>query len=256
EVVGPQAVATFVSSEMNGCAPLTVTYTDLSTGNPTAWNWTFPGGTPSTSTDQNPTIIYNTGGTYDVTLEVTNFAGTNSIMQPNYLTIQESPVADFTASIDLDGNVTFTNNSILGNTYEWNFGDGNTTEEVSPVYTYEVSGVYTVLLITTNECGSDTTSQEIDVQITGIDEIHFLEKFELYPNPNNGEFVLHLEGEPTDELELDLFNVLGQVVFSKKIDFHSGKTTQTFYLKKLPAASYILQIKSEGRLMYRKVVKH
>ena len=47
-------------------------FTDLSTGNPTSWSWKFEGGTPSTSTDQNPKITYSTSGSYPVTLIVTN----------------------------------------------------------------------------------------------------------------------------------------------------------------------------------------
>ena len=49
--------------------------TTNSTGIPTAWAWTFPGGTPATSTLQNPTVTYNTAGTYDVTLNASNAVG-------------------------------------------------------------------------------------------------------------------------------------------------------------------------------------
>ncbi len=51
-----------------------VEYEDLSTGNPTSWLWTFEGGTPATSTEQNPTVKYETEGIYDVTLKVTTSA--------------------------------------------------------------------------------------------------------------------------------------------------------------------------------------
>jgi PKD repeat protein len=50
----------------------TLTFTDLTSGEPTSWEWTFEGGTPATSTDQNPTITYNEVGTFAVTLKVTN----------------------------------------------------------------------------------------------------------------------------------------------------------------------------------------
>ncbi len=54
------------------CAGNSVQFTDLSYSNVTGWNWTFPGGTPASSTDQNPLVTYNTGGIYSVTLEVTD----------------------------------------------------------------------------------------------------------------------------------------------------------------------------------------
>src|SRR5699024_9300572 len=49
-----------------------VNYTDKSLGTPTEWQWTFEGGTPATSTEQNPTVVYETSGSYKVTLSVSN----------------------------------------------------------------------------------------------------------------------------------------------------------------------------------------
>ena len=45
----------------------TVAFRDASTGDPTSWNWTFPGGSPASSTAQNPSVVYSTAGTYNVT---------------------------------------------------------------------------------------------------------------------------------------------------------------------------------------------
>ena len=64
-----------------------VSFTDESTGSPTSWNWTFDGGTPSTSTQQNPTVVYNTIGTYDVTLKVTNANGNDTETKTDYIEV-------------------------------------------------------------------------------------------------------------------------------------------------------------------------
>ena len=70
------------------CQSYSVDFTDLSTNNPTSWNWSFPGGTPSSSTAQNPqNIVYNAAGTYDVTLEVSNSLYTNSTTKTNYILV-------------------------------------------------------------------------------------------------------------------------------------------------------------------------
>jgi PKD repeat protein len=61
----------------------------------TAWSWSFPGGTPSTSTDQNPTVQYSTAGTYSVSLTVTNANGSSSITKNSYISVQPS-TADIT----------------------------------------------------------------------------------------------------------------------------------------------------------------
>jgi PKD repeat protein len=66
-----------------------VQFTDLSTNTPTAWDWTFEGGTPSTSTAQNPVVTYNTIGTYDVTLTVYNSVGSDTETKFDYIDVQE-----------------------------------------------------------------------------------------------------------------------------------------------------------------------
>jgi PKD repeat protein len=59
------------------CAGSTVQFTDRSTfGNPTSWQWNFPGGSPNSSTDENPTVTYHYKGNFNVSLTVTNGNGT------------------------------------------------------------------------------------------------------------------------------------------------------------------------------------
>jgi len=80
--------AEFLSNVQQVCEGGSITYTDHSWGgDATSWNWTFPGGTPSTSTDQNPTIQYNTAGNYSATLVAGNSAGNDSYTRTNYITV-------------------------------------------------------------------------------------------------------------------------------------------------------------------------
>ncbi len=79
--------AAFGAENTNGCAPLTVSFEDNSVG-ATAWSWSFPGGTPSTSTLQNPTIVYNTPGVYDVTLTAINDIGENEVTTTAFVTAE------------------------------------------------------------------------------------------------------------------------------------------------------------------------
>src|SRR5207244_2637357 len=64
--------ANFSASERIACPGAAVQFTDYSAGSPTSWNWTFTGGSPSSSTQQNPLVVYNTPGTYPVSLTSTN----------------------------------------------------------------------------------------------------------------------------------------------------------------------------------------
>jgi len=85
------------------CQGNSLTFTDLSwNGNPTSWSWSFPGGTPSTSTDSVPVIQYNTPGIYDVTLTVSNASGSVNTTKTNYVTVN-SGTASFSGSIYQEG---------------------------------------------------------------------------------------------------------------------------------------------------------
>jgi hypothetical protein len=64
-----------------------VQFTDLSSGDVTDWEWTFEGGDPASSTEQNPMVTYNTPGSYDVTLTVSNLTSTNTFVQEDYITV-------------------------------------------------------------------------------------------------------------------------------------------------------------------------
>jgi len=87
----PPPVADFSGTPLTICTGATVAFTDLSTNSPTSWSWTFTGGTPATSTAQNPTITYSTAGNYNVTLTVTNSSGSDAESKNNYVTVNNCP---------------------------------------------------------------------------------------------------------------------------------------------------------------------
>lgn len=66
-----------------------IQFVDLTTGGePTSWQWSFPGGTPSSSTEQSPTVYYTAGGTYDVTLRVTNADGSDEVTKTAFVSVE------------------------------------------------------------------------------------------------------------------------------------------------------------------------
>lgn len=79
--------ASFTANPVNVCVGGQVQFTNTSIGNPTNYSWTFAGGTPATSTAQNPTVTYNTVGTYTVTLTVSNTLGSNTATQTSYIVV-------------------------------------------------------------------------------------------------------------------------------------------------------------------------
>lgn len=147
-----------------------INFLDFSTGTPHRWNWTFNGGTPSTSTHQYPTnIVYSSAGIYTVTLTVTNNAGSDVLTKEAYIIVSEvdnctsAPIASFTAQnriIAKDGCVYFQNTS-TGNptSFYWEFEGGTPaiSTESSPSMPICYNGsesIYRVKLTATNNCGS------------------------------------------------------------------------------------------------------
>lgn len=158
-----QPTANFTAAPLAGCSPLIVNFQDLSTGGATAWNWNFGNG--NTSTLQNPVATYFTPGTYTVTLTVTNAGGSNSLVRTNYITVYEPPTVDFSASITsgcFPLRVQLTDLSVAGagNTnvsWDWDFGNGVTSNQQNPLVTYTNAGVYNVTLRVTNDKGCTRT---------------------------------------------------------------------------------------------------
>ncbi len=88
-------LANFSALPASVCPGQTVQFTDLSTFSPTSWSWNFPGGTPSSSTLQNPAIVYNTAGVYPVTLVASNSAGSGTITQTSFIYVNGGPLLPF-----------------------------------------------------------------------------------------------------------------------------------------------------------------
>jgi PKD repeat protein len=165
-VINPP-VADFTSNTTNVTVGGTVNFTDLSTNNPDNWSWTFNGGTPSSSTDQNPNITYNAVGTYTVSLTATNAAGNDIETKTNYITVTapQPPVADFSANattIEAGQSVAFSDLTTNGPTsWSWTFNGGTPSSSTAqnPTITYNTVGTYTVALTATNAVGNDTETK-------------------------------------------------------------------------------------------------
>lgn len=126
------------------CEGGSVAFTDQSTANITGWNWSFPGGSPTTSTSQNPTVTYPSAGNYDVTLEVTNAFGTETITVTNHITVNTPPNVTISSPSTTICEGSSTNLVASGaNSYTWDNGLGSgPSKTVSPTTTttYEVTG--------------------------------------------------------------------------------------------------------------------
>lgn len=153
-------VAAFSASQTDGCAPLTVSFLNQTTEQPGAYLWTFSGGNPATSTAENPTVVFETPGSFAVSLVATNAAGESESVKTNFISVGGPPTANFTTSV-AGLTASFANNSAGATSYLWTFGDGQTSTEAAPSHEYTTGGVFQVMLVATNACGSFTFEQNI-----------------------------------------------------------------------------------------------
>ncbi|MDX9889690.1 MAG: PKD domain-containing protein, partial [Bacteroidales bacterium] len=169
--------ADFTADTTKGCVPMQVSFTDLSSGNPVAWEWDMGDGS-SHIYIQNPTFVYNHPGTYDVTLTVTYADNSKKLKTiKNYITASSGPYVNFSSDITTAcqyQSITFSDTVIPGGanvkSLLWDFGDGGTSTQNNPGHSYRDAGQYKVSLTAYNQMGCATKTEKVSY-VT------------IYPNP-------------------------------------------------------------------------
>jgi PKD repeat protein len=145
-----------------------VYFYDNSEGEITSYSWSFPGGTPETSTDKNPVVYYSNPGFYSVSLSVTNEGGSNSISNEDLIEVLAGPpTANFSASstlVNVGEEITFYDES-TGNptSWIWTISGGGLFEVITDqnaTVTPDAPGMITVSLFVANEYGDDIKEVE------------------------------------------------------------------------------------------------
>lgn len=164
-----QLRADFTVDKTGGCSPLTVSFTNRSTGTSsnTVYKWDFGNG--NTAIIASPGAIYTDEKVYTVTLTATD--GTQSSVKTQQITVYSKPQVDFSSNIAkgcLPLNVTFTSNTTPGSgsiaSYYWDFGDGSTQQGAgNQQHLYTAQQLATVSLTVTNSHGCHTTAVKKDI---------------------------------------------------------------------------------------------
>jgi len=201
-----------------------------------------------------PIILNNIcDGTYyvvSITDPNNNFLESNEnnnwVSVPVTLTQQGAPSGTTSFNFSVNGlQTTFTNTSPTGNTYLWNFGDGNWDTTYSPVHTYTAGGTYTVTLTSLNQCYTMTSQV---VVITGINEYNHADlNLHIYQNPvTENSFITYYLPKKTN-VKIELLDVLGNKL-SVISDQLSVVGLQKYYFKNLPLEKgiYFLHLDAEG----------
>jgi len=147
------------------------------------FEWNFDDGNTSDLRDPG-SHTYATWGEYDITLRASNTQCSDSTV--HWVKIfPPQPIAAFVPDVDTGCTpliVTMTNNSIYGDTYQWEFDDGTTSTDFEPTHTYSESGYYQIKLTVSGEGGVDYAFHEIDVWV--LPDLDFYVEPDLVMLPN------------------------------------------------------------------------
>jgi gliding motility-associated-like protein len=202
-----------------------LSFTDESTGTPTAWNWSFGGGTPSTATIEDPGgICFLAAGTYSITLSVTNSQGTDDT------TITVTVIAPPTLDAGQDVSIVAGSTTVLtatgsgSGTYTWSPSTGlsattGATVTASPTSTTQYTVTYTE--------GGCTATDDVIVDVILVEAFGVPTAFS--PNGDNVNDVFRPRGSGIQGYQMTIFNRYGQLVFETKVftdgwdGTHNGK---------------------------------
>lgn len=203
--------AAFTTDVNEGCEELTVHFMDNSFGNITSWNWSFPGGNPATSTEQNPTVFYAAPGVYDVTLTVSDGTNSNTYTDEDCISVYELPVVNFSTIDDMCVNwpaYELTEGSPAGGNYSGNgVVDGWFYPDVAGVGTHTITYTYS----NSDDCQNAAQTDVVVDACTGLTELN---KFglQIYPNPSNNTANINFYLEEGQNVKITLYNNIGMEV--------------------------------------------
>ncbi len=214
----------FSLSTSSACEPAAIKFLNTSE-NCDSFHWDFGNG--ETSSQKNPTFVFRTAGKYNVTLTVTS--GRFSDSKTITITIYKKPDADFeisgkTKSLFKNDIIQFRNNSTNYSKCIWNFGDGNTSADISPSYSYNREGNYKISLICISEdkCADTAFLNNILIQDAKY-KINFPTAFSpdksgqnngYWKNSSNPNMIFHpIVKSEVSNYRLRVYNKFGALVF-------------------------------------------
>ncbi len=251
---GAEPLAIIASSENVICVGDTVFFMDDSQGNPDTWTWLFEAGDPDSSNLQNPYVIYNTPGVFDVFLRASNQFGMSTSTLVDYITVIAPPQLDPTYDAD-DLSVDFNSNLTPGSvdSIRWDFGNGDFSTEMDPTYEYDEDGMYTVTVTVYTICGEYSYMFDVDVMTSSNLEI-IVDNLSIYPNPTRN--MLYLESSElvlSPSLKVSIVDILGrntgdfdhQMISSEKLSLD---------VSRLVAGTYFVEVQAENGRAFGKFV--
>jgi PKD repeat protein len=191
-------------------------------------------------------IVVKDSGTYSVV--VTNADACDGVGVSNAITVDVNPqpVASFTQVAQGSSyEIAFTNTTTDGVSYNWNFGNGQSSTVANPVHTYSSNGTFTVTLTATNGNCTDVTTGTVTIVGVSVEEVaNTIENIRLFPNPNNGSATLELSTATNGEVQLNILDLSGRNLLSEVQQLTSGTNTIQINTTEFSAGIYFIQLQN------------
>ncbi|MCB0807254.1 MAG: VCBS repeat-containing protein [Bacteroidales bacterium] len=256
--------AGFIASPTELCEDGSVQFTDQSNGNPSSWNWTFEGGSPSTSSDQNPLITYENNGTYSVSLIVSDGTNSDMITVEDYIQvayapdIPQQPMGPANFKTDTANFTYYSTSAANADEYIWELipddmgviTPGDTLNQVKIYWSQDENYSAELHVKSVNVCGESDFSEGLTIYVNwtiGIGESGVSDKWYLYPNPNHGNFEIVMN-EVQQRSSVRIFDIHGR---------EAGKIRKTpggFTVTSLEEGIYFLKLKIGKDTFTKKII--
>lgn len=195
-------------------------------------------------------IWADTAGTFIVNVTDTNACHSTSSITVSAYT---NPVASFTFS-NFITTTSFTNTSANSTDYFWYFGDGNVSNHSNPTHIYSQVGTYTVKLIVTNPCGTDSVIHTIVV--TGVNTLNAPSSgtFSTYPNPAQDQLTILFNSAKESVYSIELMDITGRIITQSAITSTIGDNQYMMNLTSIAKGVYMLSLKTGDSIQKAKIV--
>ncbi|MEM6344165.1 MAG: S8 family serine peptidase [Bacteroidota bacterium] len=138
--------------------------------------------------------------------------------------------------------VNFVDNNPNAISWQWDFGDGNTSNLANPQHTFATHGRYQVSLTVSDGICQFSSEQSLSVGFSTDIELENQLDWQVYPNPTKGQLVIEGAATKSGFAELHLYNLVGQEVWHYQWQHQSGAVRQELQLPVLPAGFYTLKL--------------
>lgn len=236
--------ANFTANPTNACKGDSVQFTSTSTGYNLTYSWYLEGGSPSTSTAENPKVLYDSVGSFGAKLTISDGALSDSLFKPDYIMVTQTPSPVIILNVN-----TLVSNVPNGN--QW-YRDGNAIQGAT-LQTYEIiqTGLYWDV-VTLNGCPSDTSNNiyKLFVGIEDAKSCHIL----LYPSPGTGKFTVSYYCVNSALSVLRVYSPLGIKVFERSFQSAPGQENEEVELGDISSGIYTVSLILNNAVFSGKVI--